>query len=363
MALNLESSFFLIFCLLDFLPFLCMSSALCPHTTFYHDCWIRRFPGLFLSFSVSEQRGARVLQTHPEPSAHLCSRKCCDQESCNVAIFYTELGAGTINCHLVHCPHPESCLVQLHERSILFTVTAGVDPDLLVFEKSGHVDFNLRSSMKWNRVNLSRTQGSSSPTSPGVHPTEEHHTNQALSSPHILPPHSPAKPSPQESPPPLPSPADSPLRSFPPTISPPQTPAILVSESAKVSPSGERSHVGGEFGTKDFLPSSPPLGQPIADAVSPAHLDSSKQHLNETKGHIGKNHSSDTEGEDTGVPSASVWALPALIGSMVTLLCCCSGILALGCCRRRRRGWYKPGRASSTARGTLIRWTLLKDKD
>ncbi|XP_073477787.1 MANSC domain-containing protein 4 [Aquarana catesbeiana] len=363
MAMNLESSLFLIFYLLDFLPELCLSSALCPHTTFYHDCWIRRFPGLFLSFSVSEQRGARVLQRHPEPSAHLCSRKCCDQESCNVAVFYTELGAGTVNCHLVHCPHPDSCLVQLHERGILFTVTAGVDPDLLVFEKLGQVDFNLRSSLKWNPVNISRTQDSSTPTSPQVHPTEEHHTNQAPSLPQIFPSDSPAETSPQESPPPLPSPADSPLRSLPPTLTPPQTPDLLVSESSQISPSGDRSHAEEEFGTKDFLPSSTPLGQPMSDAENPAHLDSSKQHLNETKGHIGRNHSSETEGEDAGDPSAKLWALPALIGSTVTLLCCCSGILALGCCRRRRRGRYKPGRASSTARGTLIRWTLLKDKD
>nr|DBA30341.1 TPA: hypothetical protein GDO54_006338 [Pyxicephalus adspersus] len=362
MALNMKSSIFLVYFLLDILPILCMPSALCPHTTFYHDCWIRRFPGLFLSFSVSEQRGARVLQRHPVPSAHLCSRKCCDQESCNVAVFYSELSAGTINCHLVHCPHPDSCLVQLHGHSILFTVTAGVDPDLLVFEKLGHVDFNLRSSLKWNRVNISQSQDSSVPASSMVHQTKEHHTNQATSSPTIFPSHSPVESSPRESPSKLPSPADSPLRSFPPTLSLTHTPP-LASQSSQITRSGDRSYDGGDFGAKDFLPSSPPLGQPMSDAESPAHLDSSKQHLNETKGHIGKNHSSDAEGEDPGGHSANLWALPALIGSMVTLLCCCSGILALGCCRRRRRGQYKPGRACTTGRGTLIRWTLLKDKD
>lgn len=237
----------------------------------------------------------------------------------------------------------------------------GVDPDLLVFEKSGHVDFNPRSSLKWNRVNISQTPSSSTPTSAQVHPTEKSIVNQALSSPYISPTHSLVESSPQESPSPMPSSADSPLRSFPSTLSPPLTPDLLVSESSQISPSG--SHVAGEFGTKDILPSSSPLGQPMADSDSPAHLDSSKQHLNETKGHIGRNHSSDAEGEDISDPSVNLWALPALIGSTVTLLCCCSGILALGCCRRRRRGWYKPGRACSTARGTLIRWTLLKDNE
>ncbi|XP_068129047.1 MANSC domain-containing protein 4 [Hyperolius riggenbachi] len=357
MAVNLECVLLLLSSLVDFLPFLCMSSALCPHTTFYHDCWIRRFPGLFLSYTGSEQRGARVLQRHPEPSAHLCSRKCCDQESCNVAVFYSETGDEMMNCHLVHCPHPESCLVQLHERAILFTVIAGVDPDLLVFDKSGQVDFNLRSSLKWDRMNISRPQGSSAPISTQDQSTKDNHGNRQSSSSPIFPYQPSVYSAPEQLPPQDPSPADSPLRSFPPTLSTPLTPP-LVSESSYITPSGDRSHHGGEFGSKDILPSSPPLGQP-----SPAHLDSSKQHLNETKGHSGRNISSETEGDESVDPTVTFWALPALIGSLVALLCCCSGILAVGCCWRRRRGQYKPGRANNTVRGTLIRWTLLKEKD
>ncbi|XP_075066649.1 MANSC domain-containing protein 4 [Mixophyes fleayi] len=361
MAVYLETVALLFFSLLDVPWTLCASSSLCPHTTYYHDCWIRRFPGLFLSFSGSEQRGARVLQRQEEPSAQSCSRKCCDQESCNVAVFFSETSAGKANCHLMHCPQPESCLVQLLERGVLFTVTAGVDPDLLVFDKSGHVDLNPRSSLKWGRLNVSRSPAFPSLGSPPVLVTNEHPNNQPSSSPQKLPPQPPRHSSPPQSPPQLPSPADSPLRSHPPTHSPSLT-APLTRESTFISASVDRSLQEGDLG-KEPLPSSPPLDQPMSDVQSPAHLDSSKQHVNETKGHSGRNQSSEGDAEDNADPLANLWPLPALIGSTVTLLCCCSGILAFGCCRRKRRGRYRPGRARDPGRGTLIRCTLLKEKE
>ncbi|KAM9311464.1 MANSC domain-containing protein 4 [Gastrophryne carolinensis] len=354
MVVTLEAALVLLFSLLDLPPALCMSRALCPHTTFYHGCWIRRFPGLRLNLSGSERRGVRVLQRYPEPSAQICSRRCCDQESCNVAVFYSEPSAGAPNCQLVHCPHPESCLILGHKSATLFTANAGVDPDLLIFEKSGPVDWNSRSSLKGDRMNASRPQGTSAPAPSQVSPTK---AQKASSSPQVLP----ADSAPEQSPPQQPSPEDSPLRSFPPTPPPLQTPTSEP-DSSHVTPSVDRSHHGGDFGSKDFLPSSPPLDRPMSDTHSPAHLDSSKQHLNETKGHTGRNHSSDAEGEDNAEPSMNLWALPVLIGSTVTLICCCSGILTLGCCRRRR-GRYKPPRARSTRKGTQIRCTLLKEKD
>lgn len=348
MAVNVESVTLLLF--LDIPWILCLSSALCPHTTFYHGCWIRRFPGLFLSFSGSEQRGARVLQRRPEPSAQLCSRKCCHQESCNVAVFYSETSAETGDCHLVHCPQPESCLLQLRERSVLYTVTAGVDPDLLVFDKLGHIDLNPRSSLKWERLNVSRVPASSPPGTPTVLPSKEPHLSSLPTSPHDEPRLDPPT---QHPPPQPPSPADSPLRSLPPTHSPPLT-AQDTPKTTLVTSSGDAEP------NKETPPSSPPLNQP--DVQSPAHLDSSKQHMNETKGHSGRNQTYEGDTEDSSDTLVSLWPLPALIGSMVTLLCCCSGILAFGCCRRRRRGRYRPWRAPRTGKGTLITCTLLKEK-
>ncbi|XP_073400340.1 MANSC domain-containing protein 4 [Dendrobates tinctorius] len=336
MAVSVESVSLLLLSLLD-VPWICsLPSALCPHTAFYHGCWIRRFPGLVLSFSGSEQRGARLLLRRPEPSAQKCSHKCCHQDSCNVAVFYSETSAESGDCHLVHCPEPESCLLQLRERSVLYTVTAGVDPDLLVFDQLRQIDLNPRSSLKWERLNISREP-----------PTLGHSKEpQSLpTSPHDEPPAT------QPPPPQPPSPADSPLRSLAPTYSPP----ITAQDTTPVFPQGAR------LPDKEAPPSSPPLDRP--ELQSPAHLDSSKQHVNETKGHGGRNQTYDGETEDPADTWANLWPLPTMIGSTVTLLCCCSGVLAFGCCRRRQRGRYRPWRAPMTGTRTLITCTLLKEKD
>ncbi|XP_053575646.1 LOW QUALITY PROTEIN: MANSC domain-containing protein 4 [Bombina bombina] len=347
----------LLIVLLDVPHLFCRSNTLCPHTSFYHDCWIRRFPGLFLSLPRSEQHGAKVLQQQLEQSAQLCSRKCCDQASCNLAAFYSNTKEGTVNCHLVHCPQPESCILQLQERAVLFTVTAGIDPDLLVFDKLGHFDFNPRSSLKWERPNVSHVLASSADVSPLQDSPNQNTPSSIEPQPQPLPP---VQPPPQHSPPMLLSPAeDSPLRSFPPTHFPPLTDPV-VSDSTTVSPScaGTLAQVAiSEGSTPSLLPQ---MDQPMSEALSPAHLDSSKQHINETKGHNGKNQSSEGEVEDTANPWIGLWLLPGLLGSSVAFLCCCSGILALGCCRRRR-GRYRPGHRGEEGKQMPIRCTLLKD--
>ncbi|XP_053318137.1 MANSC domain-containing protein 4 [Spea bombifrons] len=356
MAVGLKYMVLLHLAFLDLQGLLCKFNALCPHTVFYHDCWIRRFPGLFVSLAGSEQRGARVLQAKPEVSAYLCSRKCCDKAPCNMAVFYSDHRED--NCHLVHCPQPESCLLQLQKTAVLFTITAGVDPDLLVFDKAGHVDFNPRSSLKWDRPNESQALVSSSPLPPSL-PTSvawSLPTHNDPSQP-VSPPHS----SPQLSPPHPPIPGDSPLRSFPPTHLPTLT-TPLISKDPLLYPSGNRT-LAGPAVTEASPPPLSPLGQPRPNLQSPAHLDGSKQLLNETKNHSGKNQSSDGESESPGDPLVNLWLLPGLLGSSMALLCCCSGILALGCCRRRKRGRYRPGHARDNGRGALIRCTLLKEKE
>ncbi|KAM4747771.1 MANSC domain-containing protein 4 isoform 1-T2 [Rhinophrynus dorsalis] len=360
MALSLGSVILLLVSLLDVPGSLCRSSALCPHTSFYHDCWIRRFPGLFLNLPGSVQHGAQVLQSQGEPTAQLCSRKCCDHASCNLAVFYSENNEET-NCHLIHCPQPESCILQPQEGAVLFTATAGIDPDLLVFDKVGQIDFNPRSSLKWERPNESGALASL-PSLPHSLRPQYPPPNLPSPSPHKLIPQ-PFSPlhhsSPQHSLPHPASPGDSPLRSFPPTHSSLTAPYIL--ESTSVSPAGARSLSEGA-NSEGSLPSLPPLDQPMSDLQSPAHLDSSKQHFNETKGHSGKNQSSDGEVVNTKGPWVGLWLLPGLLGSSMVLLCCCSGILLLGCCRRRKRGRYRPGRVVDSRRGTLIRFAVLKER-
>ncbi|XP_063301408.1 MANSC domain-containing protein 4 [Pelobates fuscus] len=352
MAVGLKYVVLLHFTLLDVPGIISRSNILCPPTSFYHECWIRRFPGLFLNLPGSQKRGARILQKQSDVSASLCSRKCCDQVPCNMAAFMDN-NDGQDNCHLVYCPQPESCILQLQERAVLFTVTAGVDPDLLVFNKVGQVDFNPRSSLKWERPNDSHAQASSSVHTPALLTSLAPSTKQQVSTSHNSPHHHPLSP-------PRPSPQHSPLRSLPPTHSPPLT-APAVSENPFITPSGTRSSSGSAFTEKSNL-SMPPLGQPRPNLQSPAHLDSSKQHLNETKNHNGRNQSSDADLDDTRDPLMNLWLLPGLLGSSLALMCCCAGILALGCCRRRKRGRYRPGHARDTGRGTLIKCTLLKEK-
>ncbi|KAM4675767.1 MANSC domain-containing protein 4 [Discoglossus pictus] len=353
MAVGWDCVGFLLLALLDVPGIFCKSSILCPHTSYYHDCWIKRFPGLLLSLPGSEQRGAKVLQRQPERSAQLCSRKCCDQASCNLAVFYSNTSQGRVNCHLVHCPQPESCILQLQEKAVLFTVTAGIDPDLLVFDKVGHIDLNPRSFFKWERPNASQVQTTPGPLPTSQDTTPQHNSLSPEPFPHQARP--PLQSSAQHSPPMPISPRDSLLLSH---SSPPTAP--LVSESTTVPPTVAKT-LSQTATRESFFTSLPQIGRPMSDMQSPAHLDSSKQHLNETKGHSGKNQSSEGEVEDTTRPWVSLWLFPGLLGSSVTILCCCSGILALGCCRRRR-GRYRPGQVIEKGRRTLIRCTMLKEK-
>ncbi|KAG8438468.1 hypothetical protein GDO86_004874 [Hymenochirus boettgeri] len=334
------------------------SNTLCPQTSFYHNCWIRRFPGLFLNLPGSQQRGAQVLQTREEQSAQLCSRKCCNQESCNLAVSFLENSQGQVRCHLVHCPSPGSCILHQKESAVLFTITAGIDPDLLVFEKFGPVDLNPRSSVKLDRLNAS---GALPPKPP--HPVS--HPQASIpdlpSSAPSIDPTEPSLPSPKQSIPHPPSSGESPLRSFPPTHSISlTTPYNSDIPSATYSVSSSQAETAPDEDQSSTVPSA---GQPMPDLQSAAHLDSNKQHLNETKGHSGKNQSSDTDVEDTSGRWVGLWLLPGLVGSSIALLCCCSGVLMLGCCRWKRRGRYRPGRVVDSRKGALIRFALLKEKE
>ncbi|MEE6478144.1 hypothetical protein FKM82_011755 [Ascaphus truei] len=140
---------------------------------------------------------------------------------------------------------------------------------------------------------------------------------------------------------------------------PPATTPVSTSPVGASSLSGDDFREEPDSSHAGSMP--PPKNQPPSDLPSPAHLDSSKQHFNETKGHSGRNQTSDGEGVGMGSASVGSWLLPVLLGSSVTFLCCCSGLLAFGCCKRRR-GRYRPGREGNTGRRKLIMCTLLKEK-
>ncbi|KAK2834736.1 hypothetical protein Q7C36_015437 [Tachysurus vachellii] len=109
----------------------------CSSTSYYRDCWIRRFPGLHVDPEESQRRGAQLLQLYRGDSAQNCSRACCltSNSSCNVAVFHYYTTQDSVNCFHLHCPTVESCILHQRANVIVYNVTKGMDPDLLIFGK------------------------------------------------------------------------------------------------------------------------------------------------------------------------------------------------------------------------------------
>ncbi|XP_017289737.1 MANSC domain-containing protein 4 [Kryptolebias marmoratus] len=121
--------------LVTVLSLVCHAESRCSPTTYYKNCWIRRFPGIFINMEESQRRGAQLVKFYQEESALKCSRTCCLTRnfSCNLAIFHYD--SSQENCFHLHCPTLESCILTHRGNVVLYNITNGVDPDLLVFGK------------------------------------------------------------------------------------------------------------------------------------------------------------------------------------------------------------------------------------
>ncbi|KAM4554472.1 uncharacterized protein mansc4 [Fundulus diaphanus] len=142
--------------LLTVLSLVCHTESMCSPTSYYKNCWIRRFPGIFIDIEESHRRGAQLLRSYPEETALKCSRSCCLARnfSCNLAIFHFDVTQESVNCVHLHCPTLESCILNHRENVVLYNITKGVDPDLLVFGK--HFTSNVRVlPHHYSRVNAS----------------------------------------------------------------------------------------------------------------------------------------------------------------------------------------------------------------
>ncbi|XP_072529500.1 MANSC domain-containing protein 4-like [Salminus brasiliensis] len=139
------------------LSWLKRAEPVCSPTSYYKDCWIRRFPGLYIAVEESQRRGAALLQLYQEESALKCSRACClsSNFSCNLAVFHYNTTQDSANCFHLHCPTLESCILRQRGNVILYNVTKGVDPDLLVFGNHFTSNFQVLPNQALSRLNVS----------------------------------------------------------------------------------------------------------------------------------------------------------------------------------------------------------------
>ncbi|NWZ40543.1 MANS4 protein, partial [Brachypodius atriceps] len=310
------------------------SQCLCSPTAFYKNCWIRRFPGLLVDLRESQRRGAQLLKGYAEISPQQCSRTCCLRRnvSCNLAVFYRGAIHENRNCLHLSCPALESCILKAGVDVILYNITTGIDPDLLIFEKLKFQEPNAPSSAskserqhstktpEWGRCQHDNATTSGSPLlrAPPAAMSHGSPANTHTPSWSLTVQRTEGAARRAET-----SPADIALAK--------RTSSRSISSSDKIAPSAL----------------SPKPAQVLSHVPTPPRLNSSKHHLNETKGYSGRNSTSDNEAAAWEAAALGVWLIPVVLCSSLLCFCCCTVVLTAGCCSYRR-GHYKPVRTRTT---------------
>ncbi|NWH65890.1 MANS4 protein, partial [Geococcyx californianus] len=327
------------------------SDSLCSPTTFYKDCWIRRFPGLLIDLQESQKRGAQVLKMYAEDSPQQCSRTCCllRNVSCNLAVFYHGVIHENMNCLHVSCPASESCILKSRINVILYNITTGIDPDLLIFEKLTSKEPNPHSSpSKYERQNSTKTtkwdrcQHHNATSSSlllqalSSTPSDDLTTNTYTSSTSLM------------------------VKKTAVTTYFRSETFPLHDHFAKWTTriSGNARSITGSDKKTIHSTSISKTAEVLSHMPTPPHLNSSKQHLNETKGYSGRNYTSDNEAPAWEAAALGVWLIPVVLCSSLIFLCCCTVAFTAGRCRNRR-GQYKPIRRRTTSR-QFIKYTGVK---
>ncbi|NXA76259.1 MANS4 protein, partial [Thryothorus ludovicianus] len=305
------------------------SQSLCSPTAFYRNCWIRRFPGVLVDVRESQRRGAQLLRGYAETSPQQCSRICCLRRnvSCNLAVFYHGAIHENRNCLHMSCPALESCILKAGVDVILYNITTGIDPDLLIFEKLKSQESNSYSS-----VSKSERQHSTKTPEWGrcQHPNATTSGSPLLRAPAAATSHG------------LPANTHSPSWSLTAQrtegtaysraeASPADTAFAKRTSSRSVTSSDETAHSA----------LSPKPAEVLSHVPTPPRLNSSKQHLNETKGYSGRNSTSENEAAAWEAAALGVWLIPVVLCCSLLCLCCCTVALTAGRCSYRR-GHYQP---------------------
>ncbi|NXY19844.1 MANS4 protein, partial [Atrichornis clamosus] len=314
---------------------------LCSPTAFYKNCWIRRFPGLRVDLRESRRRGGRLLQGYSELSAQRCGRACClrSNVSCNLAVFYHGATHQSMNCLHMSCPALESCILKAGVDVVLYNITTGIDPDLLVFEKLKPKEPNAHSS-------LGKSERQHSTETPQWGRCHHHNTTMSAST---LLQALPATTS-----------HGSPVNTYTPSTSlAAQKTEVTAYSRAETFPGHD--HFAKRTSTRS-VSSSDQTGHPAllsqpAEALShvptPPLVNSSKQHSNETKGSSGRNSTAEKEAPAWEAAALGVWLIPAVLCCSLLCLCSCTAALSAGRCGCRR-GHYKPLRTRRVS-GQLIK--------
>ncbi|XP_055011806.1 MANSC domain-containing protein 4 [Boleophthalmus pectinirostris] len=413
--------------LLTLLSVVCYTESRCSPTSYYKNCWIRRFPGIYIDVEESLRRGAQLLRFYQEDTALKCSRTCCLTRnfSCNLAIFHYDAIQESVNCFHLHCPTLESCILSHRGNVVLYNITKGVDPDLLVFGK--YFNTNVRvlphhyirsnasdplppdkrqfihprprplppapapqpSSTTTSKTTLTTANRREQPnmetsTEPsGIEPsimvTTTESTNKASRSETSGIKHSNMATGTHQE-----------FSFFSTTIPaiPPTAPTFKIQTSSSSDSHANRfsttlthpllSNMASGASTESPNPSTTTVSPAISSSDAPANIESSKHKTNDTKGSLGRNHSAVSEdgqasaggvGGDPWGELGPGWHVAThtvlvAVAICVTVLlgCCCSVVLVFSWRgHRKRMGRYRTAWRGKKGSMRLIKYVLVKE--